>query len=582
MGNYNTRAIKFRQSVNDFPLVVTLGEKSPSWGLSRWGGSGLRFRPPDDEGFSLQGDKQRLVYKGRRRSHRFTILGDSTFEYDCILIREPESNVISLMMEGADSFDFFRQPDFVKDPFLRDSYAVYKKETLIGEGTGKLCHIHRPEIIDARGRRCWGELSVVGNRLCITIPEKWLGEAKYPVIVDPTIGTTTVGSQYLIEYDPPDDPWIDCCVECVMAVNRFTVPETINGLCTAYAYSNENYGEEDGGRPVLYSDNNNKPYSKLSTQENLINFEIKSGNPKGWRSATFGNNGTIASGTNIWFGIAADAFWYPRFDYGMRTVMGDWDIWGNLPMAFPNNSWNSWETNFKFSMYFSYTSAQNYVRTLIQGVTLTDSRKLTGDFKRTVAQTTRVNFTLSKFEVFYRHCAETVLITMTMSRLPAFIRSITEQIKVTMEIWEPRAIFRNCYETVKANSDAKRTLHIFRTIQDGLKGLDTQSFSVLIVRSVTDNAVVSHKTSHWGFFIRGLSEITGSIAETSHKADYYRFQTDLVQAEGKVVRGLILFVRIVTQVFVRDFFLRRFLIAREELVLKSCITREINLDSKIN
>jgi hypothetical protein len=59
-------------------------------------------------------------------------------------------------MEGAENFDFFRQPDFVKDPFLKGSYAVYKRETLAGEGTGKLRHIHRPQIIDSRERRRWG------------------------------------------------------------------------------------------------------------------------------------------------------------------------------------------------------------------------------------------------------------------------------------------------------------------------------------------------------------------------------------------------------------------------------------------
>jgi hypothetical protein len=121
MGNNHTRPVTFRQSLNDFPVKVTLGEKAPAWGLSRWASAGLRFLPPDDEGFTLRGDRQRFVYKGRRRSHRFTILGDTAFEYDCILEREPENNVITLLMEGAEHFDFFRQPDFVKDPFLKGS-----------------------------------------------------------------------------------------------------------------------------------------------------------------------------------------------------------------------------------------------------------------------------------------------------------------------------------------------------------------------------------------------------------------------------------------------------------------------------
>jgi hypothetical protein len=108
----------FRQSLYDFPCPVTLGKYTPSFGLHRYK-QGLRFVPPDDEGFTMRGDKQRLLYKGRRCSHRFTILGDTAFEYDCILEREPESNVISLRMEGANNFDFFRQPYFVEEPFLK-------------------------------------------------------------------------------------------------------------------------------------------------------------------------------------------------------------------------------------------------------------------------------------------------------------------------------------------------------------------------------------------------------------------------------------------------------------------------------
>jgi hypothetical protein len=37
-------------------------------------------------------------------------------------------------------------------------------------------------------------LSVVGNSLCIIIPETWLSETKYPVIVDPIIGLSTLGA----------------------------------------------------------------------------------------------------------------------------------------------------------------------------------------------------------------------------------------------------------------------------------------------------------------------------------------------------------------------------------------------------
>jgi hypothetical protein len=63
-------------------------------------------------------------------------------------------------LENTDKYDFLRQPDFVKKPLLKSSYAVYMKEISDGIGTGKLCHIRRPKIIDASGKAVWSVLSV--------------------------------------------------------------------------------------------------------------------------------------------------------------------------------------------------------------------------------------------------------------------------------------------------------------------------------------------------------------------------------------------------------------------------------------
>jgi hypothetical protein len=268
----------FRQSLRDFPCSVELGRNIPEWRINRWGGAGLRFVPSDDEGFTLRGDKQRLLYKGQRRSHRFTILGDTAFEYDCILEREPESNVISFLLHGAENFDFFRQPDFLNEPILAVSYAVYKKNTLIGEGTGKLCHIHRPEIIEARGRRCWGDLAVVGNTLFITIPEKWLSEAKYPVIVDPTIGTTAVGSQQ----SASTGTTLNANLTYGTAVNKFIVSETVSGECTAYFYCLWKSGYPGNYMPVLFSDLNGMPNQRRSNNEGIISTLLPQRGDEEW------------------------------------------------------------------------------------------------------------------------------------------------------------------------------------------------------------------------------------------------------------------------------------------------------------
>jgi len=494
------RNILFRQSLSDFPCPVTLGRVTPSFGLHRFK-QGLRFVPTDDEGFALRGDKRRLLYKGRKKSHRFTILGDTAFEYDCILLKEPESNVITLRMEGAENFDFFRQPDFVKESFLKGSYAVYKKETLIGEGTGKLCHIHRPEIIDAGGRRCWGELAVAGNELNIIIPELWLSEAKYPVVVDPTIGTTTVGSQYLWDADPPE-PWVQLIFESSLAVNRFLISDKINGLCTAYMYSNVDTNDDAGGRPILYSDNGNSPLIRKSMNEQFADFTVNRNTPAGWRSSTFQSNGEISSGTYIWFGVYTDCFWEPRFDYGARCYIGEWLGLGNsIPNLFPMLDVNLY-FDFRLSMYFTYTAAQNHIRTITQGVRLSDTRRLTGNY--------------------------------------------------------------------------------IRKVNDVLTGTDSQNYYVLFIRSVSDNVQVLHAFRRWGKFIRGLKFNAENIAVINRKAEYKRFTSDSVYPTGAVFRGLLLFVRIVSKIVLRDYILRRFLKAKEDFILKSPVCLELKLDSRID
>jgi hypothetical protein len=570
---------QFLQSRNDFPVQVTLSEKAPSWGLSRWAGQGLRFIPPDDEEFTLRGGKQRLVYTGRRRSHRFTILGDTAFEYDCILNREPESNVVTLLMEGAENFDFFRQPDFVKDPFLKGSYAVYKKETLTGEGTGKLCHIHRPRIIDSRGRRCWGSLSVAGSELRITIPETFLSGAEYPVIVDPTIGTTTVGSQYLWDNNEPDEPLVPLAFEYMLAVNRFLVTETINGSLTAYIYTN-GHDPDAAGRPVLYSDNGGRPLTRRSRNEGLIDFRVTGTMPKGWRSGTFASNGGIAAGSYIWFGVFAEYWWYARFDYGAKCYRNWWDAYDSIPDTYPMYDASDF-LDFKLSMYFIYTSAQNYTRTLTQGVTLTDTPRLTGAYKRSAAQTVTGTAALSRLAVFPRQCLETVYNAGVLRAMPVIIRFVLEYVRGVTDMDARRGLLRNCGGTVRAGSEAKRSQGLYREARERVKGADVTAFPALFFRGVPERAELTDSKTHWGAYVRGLREETAGMAEAARRGDYRRVQRDTVRGGAGLLRYLFICIRLLTLGYVRDFILRRFLRAREEIVIKSKVTTELTIDGRV-
>jgi hypothetical protein len=525
MGNRERSAI-FCQSLWDFPCPVTLDKIKPSFGLHRYK-QGLQFVPTDDEGFALRGDKQRLVYKGRRRSHRFTILGDTAFEYDCILNKEPVSNVITLLIEGAENFDFFRQPDTVKDPSLAGSYAVYKKETLVGEGTGKLCHIHRPEIIDARGRRCWGELSIAGNCLCIAIPENWLAEAKYPVIVDPIVGTTTVGSLYLLNSAALK-------YEGNIPVSRFQLSEGLSGLCTGYFYTNQDHASASG-HAVIYSDLSSSPNSCLTKSEATIDLRVVSGSPAGWRSGNFTMNGAAAGNSYIWFGLFPKTVWYPRYDSGSSCTAGTYSG-STRPSTYPSTS--GWQ-NVRLSMYFTYS--YSFTRTLTQGVTLSDAKATEVGFRRNAVEITNANDTFAKLQ----------------------------------------NIIKVINDSLSSFDLAARTLSVLTSIKDTLSSFELSKASFLHFRNIHENLNATDALYHIRNIIRGIVDDVGMESEAKTGFLHFRTISETAQAISYVIRGMVYFAHIVTRVFVRDYFLNRFLKAKAELSIKSCVCREIVLEGKI-
>jgi hypothetical protein len=307
--------------------------------------------------------------------------------------------------------------------------------------------------------------------------------------------------------------------EFSIPVNRFLLPETINGLCTAYAYVNSDDWEA-GGRPVLYADNNNYPQSRKSMNEGFIDLRVVSGKPAGWRSATFSSNGSIASGSNIWFGVYCEYYWMPRFDWGARCFADWYSTMGSIPNTYPLSQWTE-IYDFKLSMYFEYSSAQNYIRTLMQGVNLSDSRILTANYKRVTQQGVQANTVINRFQ------------------------------------------------------------SICRKFQEAVQGLEISSSPVLFHRSINETTTITETISHLTALFRGLADNAGIESGAKLGGVFSLKLIDSVQAAGSVFRGLILSIRIVTGLYVRDYLLNRFLKARSELDLKSCIIKEITLDSRI-
>lgn len=131
---------------------------------------------------------------------------DGKLKWDIEIAKKPATNVFDWELTGSAGLSFYYQPALTQDEInggcvrpdnVVGSYAVYcdkahhikdsTGKTLVNYRVGKLCHIYRPLCYDSKGTKVWGELLIESGTLRITIPQKFLDDAVYPVTLDPTI-----------------------------------------------------------------------------------------------------------------------------------------------------------------------------------------------------------------------------------------------------------------------------------------------------------------------------------------------------------------------------------------------------------
>jgi hypothetical protein len=632
--------------------MVDLGRKAPSWGLSRWGLEGLRFSPLDDEGFDLRGDSRTLLYKGKHKSHRFTILNDSAFEYDIILKKQPASNTLFLCIDGWEGFDFFRQPDYASDPALAGSYAVYRRESIIqancNTGTGKICHIHRPKIIDARGREVWGELWIDRGVMAITIPEQWLADALYPVIVDPIIGCATQGAFSQIyyinqeEYDDYVEMWQECeytnaeiaaeletfkrlaCADSELYFNRYTTAEPMIGKYKVFFHAAKiGSGNYNIFAPVLFNDGQSVPAARISSEE--YGFLGASNGAAGWKQVSLNVPNRVDTNSNVWLGMVSNNIGV-SFDYGgsffdissgFRYVQAKNDISQGkqigsrfqyakgyideyrMALQYGDAEWieqlrpSVHEQNnnahpkkptrydYKFSFYFESTAIA-YTRYINTGVTLSDTRKHLYNAVRRQMETIKPATSIIPEKGMLRFISTGLEVSDFCKVAQSLVRQFFDTLKSSMEIEQCQGIQRSISDSAFQSDTVERSRGIIRSLIMSIKPGDSVSSSVILLRRLFQGAAVSDGLAHLGAYIRGLYIEAGNMAETGHTASYYRFQNDTVNSITVPFRHLLIFIKIATVGLVRDFILRRFLKAREELVIKSAVCREIIIESRIH
>jgi hypothetical protein len=277
--------------------------------------------------------------------------------------------------------------------------------------------------------------------------------------------------------------------------------------------------------------------------------------------------------------------------------------------------------DFKVSMYLEISN-EAYMRTITQGVRLSDKRSGKYEGKRNIIQNTKVSQTVNRIQTVVRKAGEGAAIIGECFKKweikktqrdgaeahgaarheKGIFRFIGNTFTAIDIVTPARSIARRCGEIVSAYMEAAGRREIRRDVNDGIcsgdsvkRGRGLFAFLVMYLgmgdscgyrndwgRRVTERADVSTDTRHTGRYNRGLPDVLGNSGETVRAVEYQRFEREDGRVFGEVIRRLGIIIRLLTEGLIRDYVVRRFLKAREELVLKSPVCREIVLESRIH
>ncbi len=190
-------------------------------------------------GFYKKEKRETKAKDRNNKEHSFVSSENGSFEFEIVLYEQPKSNVIILPIQTKGLKFYYQGPltdkekdeGIVRPDDVAGSYAVYHESKKDGKySTGKAFHIYRPRIIDANGKGIWGELNIdtEAQALKITISPTWLGNAAYPVVVDPEFGYTSIGASAIP-------------LENIMRGSIFTAPAFSPASITAYLENTDTY-----------------------------------------------------------------------------------------------------------------------------------------------------------------------------------------------------------------------------------------------------------------------------------------------------------------------------------------------------
>jgi len=323
--------------------VIIGGDKQdlkPQIKIQKWDNEvNASFRLVDDEKIPpiIRKDGKKLKYiKKKKEIHFYHIepnekLKEGGFEFEVILKEKPDTNKLHFTI-NTKGLRFYYQPPLTEEiteeekkrgwtateTEIRDekgNVVFYRPEEVVGSyavyhgskssdyskigcknyRAGKVFHIYRPKIIDAKGNWTWGKLNINEKKriLTIEIDQSFLDKAVYPVKVDPTFGYDTAGSS-LAQLNPPIPSGPGAA--WYLRGSWFTCPE--NGLIeniTAYLKLGDEVGKTQFG---IYKKSDN---SLVGTTPSTTVFE-----GTGWRTINFTTQYSLEGNVDYWLVAASD------------------------------------------------------------------------------------------------------------------------------------------------------------------------------------------------------------------------------------------------------------------------------------
>jgi hypothetical protein len=330
--------INGKYEISTADVVVEIGDTKqeqfyPQAKLAKWDNEAnfsLRLAS-DITGANVAVDQsQKLVWTAAdgTEAHIYSITDG--FEFEVVYKAPPASNIVSFTIETKE-LEFLYQPALSQVEIDRGakrpenvvgSYAAYHLSKRDNKyQTGKAFHIYRPKATDAKGDTAWCELNIdtAAKILSVTVPQKFLDSAQYPVIVDPTFGYTTVGAstQDLADID-------GTLKQCV---NYFvTAPGNIS-IDSISAYL-DIYDQPINCKPVIW-DGTALPADVITSG---AGGATSSGSGTGWKILPYTVKPAVSNGVDYRLGFAADVI----DDGGTHGAAAYYDGWGGSAPDYEN------------------------------------------------------------------------------------------------------------------------------------------------------------------------------------------------------------------------------------------------------